>query len=70
MTPTPSPVVRDGYAESRARDDLLDRHATLRSDLDELLDVARAAGWTVPSSTVDGLYDAVADLGSDLEEGP
>lgn len=67
---TPSPVVRDDYAESRARDDLLDRHATLRADLDELLDVARAAGWRLVSHTTDELYDRLDDLGSDLEEGP
>lgn len=53
-----------------ARDDLLERHAALRADLQELLDVAAVGGWRVDRVTVDGLFDRLAALREDLADGP
>lgn len=53
-----------------ARDDLLDRCAALRAGLDDLLETAEAAGWTVPAFLRDGLRLRLAALAELIEEEP
>lgn len=53
-----------------ARDDLLDRHAALRADLDDLLDTAEAVGWIVPAFLRDGLYLRLTTLAELIKEEP
>lgn len=68
VPPDPRPAV--AAAEEHARADLLTQLDDVVARLDVVLDTARAVGWDVPASATDDLYGHLADLRSDLEEGP
>ena len=60
----------DALAEARLRAELTAQLADVRTRLDVLLDAARDGGWRLDAGTVDELYDRLAAVRSELEEGP